>query len=170
GNTLSLSKLLDRLNQRIEVLYDREHTLGHAFFYPAYLAVKNGDHAGALLALKEAFQTKVIPLLQEYFYEDWHKIRLVLGDNQKLNVSGKEVTGLQFVQQRPIDFKMLFGNDYEPDQFGVSQHRYELACHDHSLWDEGMAYLAIYAPDVVQQYVLDGALQPFAMQVENVTS
>ncbi|MGL6494665.1 AAA family ATPase [Aeromonas veronii] len=170
GNTLNLGKLLDRLNQRIEVLYDREHTLGHAFFYPAYQAVKNGDHAGALLALKEAFQTKVIPLLQEYFYEDWQKIRLVLGDNQKRDASGKEVAGLQFVQQRPINFKMLFGNDYEPDQFGVNQHRYELADHKHSVWDEGMAYLAIYAPDVAQRYAPDHALQPSAAQVEDATS
>ncbi|MFM5727803.1 AAA family ATPase [Aeromonas veronii] len=170
GNTLNLGKLLDRLNQRIEVLYDREHTLGHAFFYPAYQAVKNGDHAGALLALKEAFQTKVIPLLQEYFYEDWQKIRLVLGDNQKRDASGKEVAGLQFVQQRPINFKMLFGNDYEPDQFGVNQHRYELADHEHSVWDEGMAYLAIYAPDVAQRYAPDHTLQPSAAQVEDVTS
>ncbi|MFM4960948.1 McrB family protein [Aeromonas caviae] len=170
GNTLNLGKLLDRINQRIEVLYDREHTLGHAFFYPAYQAVKNGDHAGALLALKEAFQTKVIPLLQEYFYEDWQKIRLVLGDNQKRDASGKEVAGLQFVQQQPIDFKMLFGNDYEPDQFGVNQHRYELADHKHSVWDEGMAYLAIYAPDVAQRYAPDHALQPSAAQVEDATS
>ncbi|UDN21797.1 McrB family protein [Aeromonas veronii] len=170
GNTLNLGKLLDRLNQRIEVLYDREHTLGHAFFCPAYQAVKNGDHAGALLALKEAFQTKVIPLLQEYFYEDWQKIRLVLGDNQKRDASGKEVAGLQFVQQQPIDFKMLFGNDYEPDQFGVNQHRYELADHKHSVWDEGMAYLAIYAPDVAQRYAPDHALQPSAAQVEDATS
>ncbi len=170
GNTLNLGKLLDRLNQRIEVLYDREHTLGHAFFYPAYQAVKNGDHAGALLALKEAFQTKVIPLLQEYFYEDWQKIRLVLGDNQKRDASGKEVAGLQFVQQQPIDFKMLFGNDYEPDQFGVNQHRYELADHKHSVWDEGMAYLAIYTPDVAQRYAPDHALQPSAAQVEDATS
>ncbi|MCX4071132.1 McrB family protein [Aeromonas caviae] len=170
GNTLNLGKLLDRLNQRIEVLYDREHTLGHAFFYPAYQAVKNGDHAGALLVLKEAFQTKVIPLLQEYFYEDWQKIRLVLGDNQKRDASGKEVAGLQFVQQQPIDFKMLFGNDYEPDQFGVNQHRYELADHKHSVWDEGMAYLAIYAPDVAQRYAPDHALQPSAAQVEDATS
>lgn len=170
GNRLSLGKLLDKLNQRIEVLYDREHTLGHAFFYPAYQAVKNGDHAGALLALKEAFQTKVIPLLQEYFYEDWHKIRLVLGDNQKREVSGKELAELQFVQQRPIDFKMLFGNDYEPDQFGVNQHRYQMADHEHSVWDEGMAYLAIYDPDVTQRYVRDHASQPSAAQVEDVTS
>lgn len=170
GKKLSLAALLDRLNQRIEVLYDREHTLGHAFFYPAYQAVKNVDHVGALLALKEAFKTKVIPLLQEYFYEDWNKIRLVLGDNQKLNANGKEVAGLQFVQQRQIDFKILFGNDYEPDQFGVSQHRYELADHEHSVWNEGMAYLAIYDPDVAQRYVQDHASQPSAAQVENVTS
>ena len=66
---VDIPKLVVTLNQRIELLYDRDHTLGHAFF----LKVKTlGD-------LREVFVYKIIPLLQEYFYDDWEKIDLVLG-------------------------------------------------------------------------------------------
>lgn len=66
---LQLDMLLETMNRRIEVLYDREHTIGHAFF----IGVKSVEE------LIVVFQNKVIPLLQEYFYEDWEKIGLVLG-------------------------------------------------------------------------------------------
>jgi len=70
--------MLTTMNQRIEVLYDREHTLGHAFFMSLNNASSIGD-------LAEIFQHKIIPLLQEYFFEDWEKIRIVLGDDRKTN-------------------------------------------------------------------------------------
>ncbi|SHL80372.1 McrB family protein [Fibrobacter sp. UWH4] len=70
---IDVCKMLETINKRIEYLYDREHTIGHAFF----LNVKTFDD------LKLVFKNKVIPLLQEYFYDDYEKIRLVLGDNGK---------------------------------------------------------------------------------------
>ena len=71
------------MNQRIEVLYDREHTLGHAFFMP----LKNKEKA-TLDKLASIFKNKIIPLLQEYFYEDYEKIMLVLGiDPQNTDAS-----------------------------------------------------------------------------------
>ncbi|NRF94525.1 AAA family ATPase [Paenibacillus frigoriresistens] len=66
---LQLDVMLDTMNRRIEVLYDREHTIGHAFF----IGVQSVED------LIGVFQNKVIPLLLEYFYEDWEKIGLVLG-------------------------------------------------------------------------------------------
>ena len=71
---IDIQKMLEKMNQRIEVLYDREHTLGHAFFIP----LKNKEKA-TLDQLASIFKNKIIPLLQEYFYEDYEKIMLVLG-------------------------------------------------------------------------------------------
>jgi len=55
------------MNKRIEVLYDREHTLGHAFF----ISLNNNSPIDDLANI---FQYKIIPLLQEYFFEDWEKL------------------------------------------------------------------------------------------------
>jgi len=77
GKTVDIPLMLEAINKRIEVLYDREHTIGHAFFTELV-----GENA-TLSNLKAIFENKVIPLLQEYFYEDYEKIRLVLGDNSK---------------------------------------------------------------------------------------
>lgn len=57
------------MNKRIEVLYDRDHMIGHAYFINA----KTDEEIISIL------KTKIIPLLQEYFYDDWEKIGLVLG-------------------------------------------------------------------------------------------
>src|SRR5574344_1342115 len=68
---IELDKLLEAINTRIEYLYDRDHTIGHAYL----IDVKNLDD------LKFAFKNKIIPLLAEYFYEDWENIDLVLNKN-----------------------------------------------------------------------------------------
>lgn len=96
GN-LSIKEMMTRMNRRIAVLYDREHTIGHAYFMP--LKADN-----SLETLAEIFRNKVIPLLQEYFYEDYEKIRLVLGDNQKKDERDR------FILAKKIDQSELFGN------------------------------------------------------------
>ena len=96
GN-LSIKELLVRMNRRISVLYDREHTIGHAYFMPL-----KEDNSIEMLA--DIFKNKVIPLLQEYFYEDYEKIRLVLGDNQKKDKKD------QFILAKKINQSELFGS------------------------------------------------------------
>ena len=76
GVKVNIGAMLKVINERIEYLYDREHTIGHAIF----LELKENN---SIDKLENIFKKSVIPLLQEYFYEDYDKIRLVLGDNAK---------------------------------------------------------------------------------------
>ncbi|MCG6841564.1 AAA family ATPase [Fusobacterium nucleatum] len=76
GVKVNIGAMLKTINERIEYLYDREHTIGHAVF----LELKENNNIDKL---ENIFKKSVIPLLQEYFYEDYEKIRLILGDNAK---------------------------------------------------------------------------------------
>ena len=64
-------ELLAAMNRTIKVLLDREHQIGHTYF----LGVDT------LATLADTFRIRILPLLQEYFYDDWAKIRAVLNDN-----------------------------------------------------------------------------------------
>lgn len=86
-NQINLRRLLFAINQRIEALYDREHTIGHAFFMSL-------NENSTITDLANIFKNKILPLLEEYFYDDWEKIRLVLADQAKSKASG-----LQFYQE-----------------------------------------------------------------------
>ncbi len=143
---IELESLLEKLNSRIEALYDREHTLGHAFFMPVKNALDVGDEEAAFKQLKIAFQKKIIPLLQEYFFDDWNKIRLVLADNQKQDDS------LQFVIEKTDDLDTLFGNNHDLRRHDQQSTTYELAAFDQEIWNRPQAYSAIYQP---QQTTLD---------------
>ena len=70
--------MLSTINQRIETLYDRDHCIGHAYFIALQ---EEPDGSDRMNALERSFRRYVVPLLEEYFFEDWHKIQLVLGDN-----------------------------------------------------------------------------------------
>lgn len=137
---IELESLLEKLNSRIEALYDREHTLGHAFFMPVKNALDAGDEEVAFKQLKIAFQKKIIPLLQEYFFDDWNKIRLVLADNQKQDDS------LQFVIEKTDDLDTLFGNNHGLRRHDQQSTAYELEDFDQEIWNMPQAYRSIYQP------------------------
>ncbi len=70
---IEIKSLLQTINARVKYLYDREHTIGHAYFMEL-------NEESTLDDLNAIMRNKVIPLLQEYFYDDWKKILLVLND------------------------------------------------------------------------------------------
>lgn len=67
---LPLDEMLDTINERIEYLIDREHRIGHAFFIGCV----------SKAAVDAVMRDKVIPLLQDYFFEDWGRVAAVLGE------------------------------------------------------------------------------------------
>lgn len=140
---IQLEKLLETLNARIQALYDNEHTLGHAFFMPV-IQVKDDEEA-AFDMLKRIMKNKILPLLEEYFYNDWQKIRLVLGDNQK------EDESLHFISSVNSEgnFLRLFGADAAEDlqEAGISYH---LSSESKPVWNNPLAYRQIYNPKASQ--------------------
>lgn len=68
---INLRKLLFTINKRIELLLDREHIIGHALLM----------NLSNLADLKKVFITNIMPLLEEYFFEDWDKIKQVFNGN-----------------------------------------------------------------------------------------
>jgi 5-methylcytosine-specific restriction protein B len=133
GVNINIEQMLTMLNKRIEALYDRDHTLGHAYF----TRIKDLKVEDRFNELKSVFKNKIIPLLEEYFFEDWQKIRLVLGDNQKSKQDH------QFVQEigREEDLLALFGQDSELDQYTLRS-RYQL---NTDALEQPDSYVGIYA-------------------------
>lgn len=117
---IDLVQILIAVNKRIEVLIDKEHQIGHAFFMNVH----------TISALKQLFQYKLIPQLQEYFYGDWGKIGLILG---------KAFIKMIFIEENA---KQLFANfNYDARDEYEGHTLYEVT--DSSNWDEA-AFLAIY--------------------------
>ncbi|RXJ71693.1 AAA family ATPase [Veronia nyctiphanis] len=137
---INLKVLLETLNKRIEILYDREHTLGHALFMPVKNLMDEGKEDLAFEMLISVFQSKVIPLLQEYFFEDWQKIRLVLGDNQR--EEAQQFIQVQEWKSNSLD--ELFGKEHELAPYGEVIKQYSLKAFDDEVWKNSEAYRCIY--------------------------
>lgn len=99
---VNVGALLEVMNSRIEALLDREHCLGHAYFMPL-------EKDPSLDRLSAIFRNQVMPLLQEYFFDDWQRIQWVLNDHRK----AKGGLGPCFVYQRQRDVRALFGEEVD---------------------------------------------------------
>jgi len=109
---IDIPRMLSAINQRVEALYDRDHCIGHAYFTPL-AKVPDGDER--LVALQQVFSTRILPLLEEYFFEDWQKIRLVLADNQKLKPARFVIES----SDHENDLARLFGTDHGLDSYAT---------------------------------------------------
>ena len=134
---IELDKMLEAINERIEYLYDRDHAIGHAYFLP----LKGGADIAELTSI---FKNKILPLLQEYFYDDWEKIRLVLGDNQKeknkkTNSDDKQENNTtQFITKKEKKASDLFGEEIEDMNVKV------LYGINHEAFSNPQSYIEIY--------------------------
>ncbi|HEA7822872.1 TPA: AAA family ATPase, partial [Campylobacter jejuni] len=109
---INLQELLKAINTCIEYLLDREKTIGHAFF----IGVEN------LNDLKSIFQNKIIPLLQEYFYNDYALINAVLNDNGMIFEDKKDDKYLQKIKNL--------------DSVNSERSIYNIASFDDKIWDK----------------------------------
>jgi 5-methylcytosine-specific restriction protein B len=105
---IDIKKIFEVINQRIEYLYDRDHTIGHSYL------MNITNFAG----LENAFKNKIIPLLQEYFYDDWEKIRLILADNQINNEDYEFI-----IEKKDIVSKKLFGEKTISDNIDFDEEK-----------------------------------------------
>ncbi len=108
---MSVSRMLERMNQRIAALYDREHTIGHSYLLPL-------RESPDMATLAHIFRENILPLLQEYFFDDFEKIRLVLGDSQKRDGA----LAPEFVAAISCDAGELFGDG----NVACAERRYEI--------------------------------------------
>ena len=111
GN-VDLSKLLETINQRIEMLIDKDHQIGHSYF----IGIQD------LEDLKRTFKDKIIPLLEEYFYGDFGKIGLVLGGKFIESVENKTAFPKNFEYEKDfLEDKKIYhitsSESWEEDTF-----------------------------------------------------
>ena len=120
---IDLKKLLEAINTRIEFLLDKDHLIGHSYF----INIKTFKE------LKEIFRNSVIPLLQEYFYDDFEKIRFVLNS---------EVTN--FIIEKKVEPDSNYISEDIKKKFSKSLQNKIIYEINEKAFEEGKNYINIY--------------------------
>ena len=118
-NGINCSKLLEAINRRIAALLDREHQIGHTYLFDV----------DSMEKLSDAMRNGIFPLLQEYFFDDWAKIRAVLGQNG-------------FVMEKRVENLMV-----DPDIPEEKRVVHERLSADNPAWNDPGEYRKIYEGD-----------------------
>ena len=116
-------EMLAAMNERIAALLDREHQIGHTYL----LEVEE------IRKLSDTFRNRMLPLLQEYFFDDWAKIRVVLGNNA-------------FVTGKKVDIRSADREWIDEDRFV-----YERLPHDDPRWEDPEEYRKIYGGEISRE-------------------
>jgi 5-methylcytosine-specific restriction enzyme B len=106
-------KMLQRMNDRICYLYDRDHQIGHGWL----IGVRSLDD------LRKVFYHKIIPLLTEYFYDDWSKVCFVLGELPE------QTRATDLIKKKKLLHKNLFGSAQD-----VGKDKWIYSVSDHKTW------------------------------------
>lgn len=115
---VNCSDMLRSINERITVLLDREHQIGHTYL----LGIDTIQN------LAETFKHRIFPLLQEYFFDDWSKIHTVLGNNG-------------FISLRNVDVSNERSTFHDDDSAEV----YERIPLEDGRWENPEEYIKIYS-------------------------
>ncbi|GKX92610.1 endonuclease [Campylobacter jejuni] len=145
---INLQELLKAINTRIEYLLDREKTIGHAFFMSEAVKFNKNNwikpdeyeedwYVLSISKLKKVFQNKIIPLLQEYFYNDYALINEVLNDNGMIFEDKKDDKYLQKIKNL--------------DSVNSERSIYNIASFDDKIWDKIEIYQAIYNDEIANK-------------------
>ncbi|EAJ1413209.1 AAA family ATPase [Campylobacter jejuni] len=143
-----LQNILISINKRIEFLLDREKTIGHAFFMSEAVKFNKNNwikpdeyeedwYVLSISKLKKVFQNKIIPLLQEYFYNDYALINAVLNDNGMIKEDKKDDKYLQKIKNL--------------DSVNSERSIYNIASFDDKIWDKIEIYQAIYNDEIANK-------------------
>ncbi|EPE3569612.1 McrB family protein [Campylobacter jejuni] len=143
-----LQNILISINRRIEFLLDREKTIGHAFFMSEAVKFNKNNwikpdeyeedwYVLSISKLKKVFQNKIIPLLQEYFYNDYALINAVLNDNGMIFEDKKDDKYLQKIKNL--------------DSVNSERSIYNIASFDDKIWDKIEIYQAIYNDEIANK-------------------
>ena len=116
-------EMLAAMNARIAALLDREHQIGHTYLL----------EVDEIRKLSDTFRNRIFPLLQEYFFDDWAKIRVVLGNNA-------------FVRENKVDIRSA---EREP----VDEERvvHERLPDDDRRWEDPGEYRKIYGGETGEE-------------------
>ncbi|EOH9862016.1 McrB family protein [Campylobacter jejuni] len=143
-----LQNILISINKRIEFLLDREKTIGHAFFMSEAVKFNKNNwikpdeyeedwYVLSISKLKKVFQNKIIPLLQEYFYNDYALINEVLNDNGMIFEDKKDDKYLQKIKNL--------------DSVNSERSIYNIASFDDKIWGKIEIYQAIYNDEIANK-------------------
>lgn len=143
-----LQNILISINKRIEFLLDREKAIGHAFFMSEAVKFNKNNwikpdeyeedwYVLSISKLKKVFQNKIIPLLQEYFYNDYALINAVLNDNGMIFEDKKDDKYLQKIKNL--------------DSVNSERSIYNIASFDDKIWDKIEIYQAIYNDEIANK-------------------
>lgn len=120
---IKFGNILETINKRIEILQGRDHTIGHSYFMDIRKC-KTEQDAAAFLA--RVFTKNIIPLLREYFFDDWEKIRMVLNDAEgnfiKKDSVDEHLFSAEFnenINKDRIDKKYTINDDLSTDSIDV---------------------------------------------------
>lgn len=69
---INFADVFENLNTKIKILLDRDHQIGHSYFIKTKYENAGSDE------LKAIWFSEILPLLNEYFYCDWEKLKLVV--------------------------------------------------------------------------------------------